>query len=56
MALELAHPCPICEEDRTFYRSASTNLHLGLKTKWTCSECGYGFVQVDGEIDSTVQS
>jgi len=48
MALELDHYCPSCEKDRTFYRSASMNLHLGLKTKWACPECSYGFVIVDG--------
>lgn len=53
MALELEHECPNCGETRTFYRSASMYLHLGLKTKWACPECDYGFVMVDGEIDTS---
>lgn len=53
MASELEHECPRCGQERTFYRSASTTLHLGLKTKWRCPECGYGLVRVDGEIDSS---
>lgn len=51
MALERTHACPVCETDRTFYRSASTFLHLGLKVKWACDECDYQFVQV-GDIDT----
>ena len=53
MALEMEHDCPVCETSRTFYRTASMNLHLGEKTKWNCPECSYGFVQVDG-IDTSV--
>lgn len=52
MATELAHECPTCGEERAFYRAASTTLHLGEKRKWTCTECGYGFVQING-IDSS---
>lgn len=40
--------CPTCGEEREFYLTASTQLHLGEKTKWRCSECQYGFVEVDG--------
>ena len=53
MATELTHECPRCDTEREFYRAASTNLHLGLKTKWYCPECGFGFVRIDGDIDST---
>jgi predicted RNA-binding Zn-ribbon protein involved in translation (DUF1610 family) len=53
MASELEHHCPGCGETRTFYRTAATNLHLGLKTKWNCPDCGFGFVMIDGDIDST---
>jgi len=53
MALELDHYCPVCEEDRTFWRAASTTLHLGEKTKWRCPECNYGFVRIDDDIDSS---
>jgi transposase-like protein len=52
MASELDRPCPGCDEDRTFYRAASTELHLGLKTKWRCPDCGYGFVRIDDEVDT----
>lgn len=52
MSLEMQHDCPRCGGERTFYRSASTNLHIGLKTKWYCSECDYGLVRIDGDIDS----
>lgn len=52
MARELERACPVCGEDRTFYRTASTLLHLGEKTKWACPECGYGFVRIDGDIDT----
>lgn len=53
MTAELDHECPSCRAERVFYRTASTNLHLGLKTKWRCPECGFGFVRIDGDIDST---
>lgn len=53
MARELERECPECGEERTFWRSAATNLHLGEKTKWVCPDCGYGFIRIDGDIDST---
>jgi len=53
MALELDHACPECGEERTFYKSASMELHLGRKVKWACPECDYGFVTVDGDIDTS---
>jgi len=52
MTLELEEACPVCGEDRTFWKSASTEMHLGTKTKWDCSECGYGFVRIDGTVDT----
>ena len=55
MAMELEHNCPVCGKERTFYRSASTTLHLGEKTKWACPDCFYGFVLVDG-IDSSASA
>ncbi len=45
--------CPDCGEDRTFYRAASTELHLGEKVKWRCPECDWGFVQIDGAVDTS---
>lgn len=52
MSNRLAHDCPQCVAEREFYLAASTNLHLGRKTKWGCPECDYRFVRIDGEIDS----
>lgn len=51
MSLELEHDCPRCGGPRTFWRTASTELHLGEKTKWRCPECNYGFVRIDDEAD-----
>lgn len=51
MSLEKNVDCPSCKETIPFYRSASMTLHLGEKTKWRCTECGYGFVEING-IDS----
>lgn len=53
MALELDQYCPDCGEEKTFYRAASTHLHLGEKTKWHCPDCEYGFVRIDGDIDTS---
>jgi rubredoxin len=52
MSLERTHACPECGTDTTFYRTASTMLHLGEKTKWGCAECDYGFVLING-IDTS---
>ncbi|MHB9286713.1 hypothetical protein ACKVMT_06695 [Halobacteriales archaeon Cl-PHB] len=53
MSLELEHHCPDCGEPRTFYRAASTEMHLGEKVKWHCPECDYGFVRIDGTVDTS---
>ncbi|WP_435346771.1 hypothetical protein [Haloarchaeobius sp. HRN-SO-5] len=53
MSLEMEHYCPDCETDRTFYRAASTLIHLGEKIKWHCPECDYGFVVVNGNVDTS---
>ncbi|WP_185903233.1 DUF7838 family putative zinc beta-ribbon protein [Halonotius terrestris] len=53
MSLERSHDCPECGTERTFYRTASTTLHLGEKTKWGCPECDYGFVLINGIDTST---
>ena len=52
MDLERVEWCPSCQQDRTFYRTATTTLHLGLKSKWACSECGFGAVRIDGEVET----
>ena len=55
MSLEIEHECPSCD-NTTFYRSASTQLHLGEKTKWYCTECDYSFVIINGIDTSGVGS
>jgi predicted RNA-binding Zn-ribbon protein involved in translation (DUF1610 family) len=55
MAMELEHHCPDCGEERTFWRVASTQLHLGEKTKWRCPACEFGLIRI-GEIDSTADT
>jgi len=52
MSSDMEHYCPDCGEDRTFYKSASTEIHLGVKKKWYCEECDYQIVTING-IDST---
>lgn len=52
MSLEMEHDCPSCEQPQVFWRTASTNVHLGEKSKWVCTECDYGLVLIDG-IDSS---
>ena len=52
MPSDMEHYCPDCGEDRTFYKSASTEIHLGEKKKWYCEECDYQIVTING-IDST---
>ena len=48
MSLEQDVDCPVCDEMTSFYRSAAMELHLGKKTKWRCTECGYGYVAING--------
>lgn len=52
MSMERERACPTCGEERAFYRAASTRLHLGTKVKWHCPECAYGFVTIDGAVDT----
>ncbi|MEF8854778.1 MAG: hypothetical protein V5A24_04720 [Haloarculaceae archaeon] len=54
--MEQEQICPECEEERVFYRAASTKVHLGEKVKWRCPECGYGFVRIDGAVDTSSAS
>ncbi|MEF8776873.1 MAG: hypothetical protein V5A43_10295 [Haloarculaceae archaeon] len=56
MGMEQEQICPECEEERVFYRAASTKVHLGEKVKWRCPECGYGFVRIDGAVDTSSAS
>ena len=54
MSLEMEHYCPACEGDRAFWLTASTELHLGRKTKWRCPDCDYGFILIGDNIDSSL--
>ncbi|AEN05770.1 hypothetical protein Halar_2086 [halophilic archaeon DL31] len=48
MSLETERTCPSCGEQRRFWRTAATTLHLGMKTKWTCEDCSFRFIQING--------
>jgi transposase-like protein len=47
MSLSRETDCPECDSTE-FYKSASTRIHLGTKKKWSCTNCGYGFVTING--------
>lgn len=49
--MELQRDCPECGAPE-FYRAASTEMHLGEKVKWHCTECDYGFIKIDNTVDS----
>ncbi len=53
MAMERDYYCPGCEEEQTFYRAASTTLHLGTKIKWHCPDCPYGVVEIGDDVDTS---
>ncbi|WP_265112409.1 hypothetical protein [Halosolutus halophilus] len=55
MSMERDDECPNCGEV-TFYRAASTTLHLGEKVKWHCPNCDYGFVQIDGIDTNAIEA
>jgi transposase-like protein len=52
MSKTLEQHCPVCDADHTFYQAASTEVHIGTKVKWHCPECDYGFVRIDGTVDT----
>jgi len=53
MSLETTRECPACDEETTFWRAASTEVHIGVKEKWRCSECDRTVVRIgDGSVDS----
>ncbi len=56
MALEMEHHCPNCGGERTFWRVAATEMHLGEKVKWHCGDCDYGFVRIDGTVDTSASA
>lgn len=47
MSLSLNEACPECDAEE-FYRAASTRIQLGVKKKWHCTGCDYGFVTING--------
>lgn len=53
MAMEIQERCPDCDGERTFWRVASTTVHLGEKVKWGCADCGHRFVRIDGDVDTS---
>jgi transposase-like protein len=53
MTTTLTAHCPTCEEELSFYRAASTEVHLGAKIKWRCPDCEYGFVRIGGRVDTS---
>jgi len=56
MTAELERHCPLCGDDRSFYLAASTEVHIGTKVKWHCPECDYGFVRIDGDVDTGAEA
>jgi len=56
MAMETERHCPNCGEERTFWRVASTTVHLGEKVKWRCAECERGVVQIGDAVDTGVEA
>lgn len=46
MSLEREYECPECGEIQ-FWKTASTEVHLGTKIKWACDGCGYEFIEID---------
>ena len=52
MGLEREAWCPSCEAEQTFWRTASTTLHLGRKVKWACTACDHRLVRIDGAVDT----
>ncbi len=50
--MELEHDCPECDSTE-FYQAASTMVHLGEKVKWHCTGCDYGFVRINGAVDTS---
>jgi rubredoxin len=56
MSMDVERHCPHCDGTKTFYRAASTTLHLGEKVKWHCPDCTYGFVTIDETVDTGVKA
>lgn len=54
--MQTTRKCPYCEAEQTFYLIASTELHLGRKTKWLCDECERNIVKIDGKVDTAAEA
>lgn len=54
MSLEAEFECSRCGGTETFWKTASTEMHLGQKVKWDCTECSYGIVRIDDAVDTSV--
>jgi len=52
MGSEVESECPDCGATE-FYLAANTKIHLGEKVKYRCGECDYGFVRIDGAVDTS---
>ena len=52
MQPEMATECPECGST-DLYRAASTIVHLGVKVKYRCSECGHDFVHIGDAVDTS---
>ena len=46
--MERNEECPKCGGEQKFWLTASMEVHLGEKTKWRCSECNFGFIEING--------
>lgn len=51
MSLSLEDDCPRCDASE-FYKAASMRIQLGIKKKWHCTNCEYGFIEING-IDTS---
>jgi hypothetical protein len=51
MSLSLETDWPDCDSTE-FYKAASMRIHLGVKKKWHCTNCAYGFTTING-IDTS---
>ncbi|MFW5965408.1 MAG: hypothetical protein ACOCP3_01495 [Halodesulfurarchaeum sp.] len=50
--MDIEHYCPACGEETTFSLMASTQMHLGTKTKYWCNECDYELVLIGEDVDA----
>jgi predicted RNA-binding Zn-ribbon protein involved in translation (DUF1610 family) len=56
MAMEIQQHCPSCGEEKTFWRVASTKVHLGEKVKYHCEDCDYGFIEINGAVNTSASA